>query len=70
MAAGRALEPSATALDVRLRLVESDVEKHDGRLTALERWQWRTTGVLATLATVASLVGSGLIAPLILHALQ
>ena len=62
--------PSPAALDVRIKFVESATEKHDTRITNVERWQARTSGILATLATLGSLVGSGVIAPLILHALK
>lgn len=45
-------------VESRLRLVQAAMpEQLEARLTAVERWQWRTGGALAAVGVVAGLLG-------------
>jgi hypothetical protein len=56
-----------TDIEVRLRTLQGSVpDQLAARLTAVERWQWRTGGALAALATVLGFLG-GYLGTLIAH---
>jgi hypothetical protein len=54
-------------IEARLRLLQAAVPDQLGqRLTAVERWQWRTGGALAAIAVIAGTLG-GFLGTLIAH---
>lgn len=56
-----------TDVEARLRVLQGAVPDQLGpRLMAVERWQWRTAGIMATVAFIAGILG-GYLGLLIAH---
>lgn len=54
-------------IETRLRAVQDAIpDRLDARLTAVERWQWRTGGAIAAVGVVFGLLG-GLLGTLLSH---